>query len=135
MKNSLFPPWLVIFFLINTFNSKLGVYFLLNEKSPRSDLRLVKKFSFLINKLRSCLKIKWRWYFIEHGSIDSTIDLTRLWDGIYPDMEVIHEVLYYSPSCLCYALFSWTPKSKKLLQYLSHRMFAAYAWSIKCRRK
>ena len=24
---------------------------------------------------------------------------------------------------------------KKLLQYLSHRMFAARAWSIKCRRK
>ena len=32
-------------------------------------------------------------------------------------------------------VFSWTPNSKKLLQYLSHRMFAAYAWSIKCRRK
>ena len=32
-------------------------------------------------------------------------------------------------------LFSWTSKSKKLLQYLSHRMFAARAWSIKCRRK
>ena len=32
-------------------------------------------------------------------------------------------------------LFSWTLKSKKLLQYLSHRMFAARAWSIKCRRK
>ena len=27
------------------------------------------------------------------------------------------------------------PKSKKLLQYLLHRMFAARAWSIKCRRK
>ena len=31
--------------------------------------------------------------------------------------------------------FSWTLKFKKLLQYLSHRMFAARAWSIKCRRK
>ena len=27
------------------------------------------------------------------------------------------------------------PKSQKVLQYLSHRMFAACAWSIKCRRK
>ena len=32
-------------------------------------------------------------------------------------------------------LFSSTSTSKKLLQYLSHRMFAARAWSIKCRRK
>jgi len=32
-------------------------------------------------------------------------------------------------------LFSFTPNSKKLLQYLSHRMFAARVWSIKCRRK
>ena len=30
---------------------------------------------------------------------------------------------------------SSTPISKKLLQYLSHRMFAAHAWSIKYRRK
>ena len=34
-----------------------------------------------------------------------------------------------------YGVFSSTPISKKLLQYLSHRMFAARAWSIKCRRK
>ena len=33
------------------------------------------------------------------------------------------------------ALFSSPPNSKKLLQYLSHRTFAARAWSIKCRRK
>ena len=32
-------------------------------------------------------------------------------------------------------VFSSTPKSQKVLQYLSHRMFAACAWSIKCRRK
>ena len=32
-------------------------------------------------------------------------------------------------------LFSWTLKSKKLLQYLSHQMFVARVWSIKCRRK
>ena len=32
-------------------------------------------------------------------------------------------------------LFSSTLTFKKLLQYLSHRMFAARAWSIKCRRK
>ena len=32
-------------------------------------------------------------------------------------------------------LFSSTPTSKKLLQYLSHRMFANHAWSIKYRRK
>ena len=40
-----------------------------------------------------------------------------------------------SPTFIIKALFSFTPTSKKLLQYLSHRMFAAYAWSIKCRRK
>ena len=34
-----------------------------------------------------------------------------------------------------YVLFSSTPNFKKLLQYLSHRMFAARVWSIKCRRK
>jgi len=33
------------------------------------------------------------------------------------------------------ALFSSTPNFKKLLQYLSHRMFTACAWIIKCRRK
>jgi len=32
-------------------------------------------------------------------------------------------------------LFSWTLKSKKLLQYLSHQMFAVRVWSIKYRRK
>jgi len=32
-------------------------------------------------------------------------------------------------------LFSSTSIFKKLLQYLSHRMFAARVWSIKCRRK
>ena len=32
-------------------------------------------------------------------------------------------------------LFNSTPTSKKLLQYLSHWMFAVRAWSIKCRRK
>ena len=32
-------------------------------------------------------------------------------------------------------LFSSTQTSKKLLQYLSHRMFAARVWSIKYRRK
>ena len=32
-------------------------------------------------------------------------------------------------------LFSWTLKFKKLLQYLSYRMFAAYIWSIKYRQK
>ena len=32
-------------------------------------------------------------------------------------------------------LFSSTPTSKKLLQYLSHRMFVACVWNIKCRRK
>ena len=33
------------------------------------------------------------------------------------------------------ALFSFTLNSKKLLQYLSHRIFAARVWSIKCKRK
>ena len=33
------------------------------------------------------------------------------------------------------ALFSSTLTFKKLLQYLSHRMFAVRAWNIKCRRK
>ena len=33
------------------------------------------------------------------------------------------------------ALFSYNPKSQKVLQYPSHRMFAAHAWSIKCKRK
>ena len=36
---------------------------------------------------------------------------------------------------LSMALFSSISTSKKLLQYLSHRMFAARVWSIKCRRK
>ena len=40
----------------------------------------------------------------------------------------------YMHACI-YTLFSSTPISKKLLQYLSHRMFTARAWSIKCRRK
>ena len=34
-----------------------------------------------------------------------------------------------------YALFSSTPNSQKVLRYLSHRMFVACAWSIKCRQK
>ena len=59
-------------------------------------------------------------------------------------MHALHQLqaeqsgsLYVTAYWLSFAkpLFSWTPKSKKLLQYLSHRMFAAYAWSIKCRRK
>ena len=33
------------------------------------------------------------------------------------------------------ALFSSTLNSQKVLQYLSHRMFAARTWSIKRRRK
>ena len=32
-------------------------------------------------------------------------------------------------------VFSSTLISQKVLQYLSHRMFAVRAWSIKCRRK
>jgi len=39
------------------------------------------------------------------------------------------------PQCVTKRVFSYSLKSQKELQYLSHRMFAAYAWNIKCRRK
>ena len=47
----------------------------------------------------------------------------------------IFRVWLVSSHCVNQPVFSSTPTSKKLLQYLSHRMFAARAWSIKCRRK
>ena len=42
---------------------------------------------------------------------------------------------YQAASFALELLFSFTLTSKKLLQYLSNRMFAVRAWSIKCRRK
>ena len=46
---------------------------------------------------------------------------------VHPDMQIAIK--------LSKPLFSFTLTFKKLLQYLSHRIFAARAWSIKCRRK
>ena len=73
----------------------------------------------------------WNYYWQVQGTATSSTSSTSR-TSVKPAEVGTVQVSSYSAA---WPLFSWGPKSKKLLQYLSYRMFAARAWSIKCRRK